>query len=161
MFGRSFTSNEKLNINHEDKGSAFYLGLLKDSIHSTVFSTIDSDGNPSSRIIDIMLVKDTKIYFLTANTKPFYQQIIENPYVSITGVLGDDTMSSLSLTVKGKAKEIGTNYLSEIFEENTYMSQLYPTDSSRQILRVFEIDTGILEVIDLSKKPIYQKELSF
>ncbi len=46
-----------------------YLKILVEDIHSTVVATLDSDGKPVTRVIDIMLYDDKGIYFLTAKDK--------------------------------------------------------------------------------------------
>ena len=38
-----------------------YLRILKDEIHSTVFATVDEDGLPVTRVIDIMLVDEDSL----------------------------------------------------------------------------------------------------
>lgn len=41
-----------------------YLKILKEEIHSTVIATVDREGLPVARVIDIMLVDDNStIYF--------------------------------------------------------------------------------------------------
>ena len=54
---------------------------LRDVIDA-VLSTVDSEGNPQSRIIDIMHIEDDKIYFLTGRGKDVYSEIINHPQVS-------------------------------------------------------------------------------
>ena len=151
-----FNNGDEKQMKHEQMKLEDYLAFLNKDIHSTVFSTVDSNGKPASRVIDIMMVKENKLYFLTANTKPFYNQLLENPYVSITGVKGEDPMTSVSITVNGEVREIGTTYLEEIFDENPYMNEIYPTEESKKILRVFEVYKGTVSVFDLGTKPIYQ-----
>lgn len=143
-------------MDHKKMKLEDYLQFLNEDIHSTVFSTVDEDGRPKSRVIDIMLVKEKKLYFLTAMTKPFYDQLIERPYVSITGLKGEESMSSISITVNGEVREIGTNYLDEIFVKNPYMNDIYQTEESKHVLRVFELYKGNVSVFDLSSKPIYR-----
>ncbi|WP_086347843.1 pyridoxamine 5'-phosphate oxidase family protein [Candidatus Enterococcus clewellii] len=143
-------------MKHEQMKIEDYLQFLNEEIHSTVFSTVDNDGKPMSRVIDIMLVKENKLYFLTATTKPFYIQLLEKPYVSITGMKGEDSMSSVSITVNGEVREVGTKYLDEIFDKNAYMNEIYETEESKKILRVFEVYKGTVSVFDLGTKPIYQ-----
>lgn len=150
---------EVTQMDHKNMSVAQYLKFLKDDIHSTVFSTVDEQGKPESRIIDMMLLKGDKLYFLTATTKPFYDELLAHPDVAITGVKGKDTMSSVSISVKGTVREIGTKYLDEIFEKNAYMNQIYPTPASKKVLRVFEVYRGSVEVYDLRTKPIYQTTL--
>ena len=55
--------------------------FLREVIDATL-STVDKDGNPQSRIIDIMHIEDEKIYFLTARGKHVYREILNHPQVS-------------------------------------------------------------------------------
>ncbi|EJF49490.1 hypothetical protein YS9_2047 [Enterococcus sp. C1] len=113
-------------MDHSKMKTEDYLNYLKNEIHSTVFATVDENGNPVTRVIDIMLVKETKLYFLTAISKPFYKQLKMNPVVSITGIEGETSMESFSITLQGRVNEIGSTYLDEIFEKNPYMAKIYP-----------------------------------
>ena len=40
-------------------------------IHSTVVATVDAEGHPVTRVIDMMLHDDNSLYFLTAKGKVF------------------------------------------------------------------------------------------
>lgn len=40
-------------------------------IHSTVVATVDAEGHPVTRVIDMMLHDDNRLYFLTAKGKVF------------------------------------------------------------------------------------------
>ena len=44
-----------------------YLRILKEEVHSTVIATVDRDGKPVTRVIDIMLADEDSLYFITAN----------------------------------------------------------------------------------------------
>ena len=46
-----------------------YLRILKDEIHSVVITTVDGEGRPAARVIDIMLTDDRSLYFITAKGK--------------------------------------------------------------------------------------------
>lgn len=148
-------------MNHDNMTAHDYLCYLMNDIHSTIFATVDENGHPATRVVDIMLVKREKLYFLTANTKDLCRQLEKNPYVAITGIQGEDTMSSFSINIKGQVREIGTKYLDEIFEAHAYMNDIYETEDRKKVLRVFEVYKGSLAVYDLSKKPIYQNTLVF
>jgi Uncharacterized conserved protein len=138
-----------------------YLKLLQKEIHSTIIATVDSDGKPVTCVIDIMLCDEQGLYFLTAKGKAFYERLQKNQYLSITGLKGADTMSSLSITVQGKATEIGTGRLEEIFQKNPYMAEIYPDSESRSVLTVFQVYPGIGEIFDLSHRPIVRESFSF
>ena len=49
-----------------------YLRLLVEETHSAAVATIDKDGHPQLRIIDMMLWGEQGVYFLTARGKAFY-----------------------------------------------------------------------------------------
>lgn len=60
--------------------------FLQEQIHTTVFATTDENLAVTS-VIDIMLAKDEKLYFLTAKGKSFYDRLIANHYVAFTAVI--------------------------------------------------------------------------
>ncbi|MCI1903445.1 MAG: pyridoxamine 5'-phosphate oxidase family protein [Enterococcaceae bacterium] len=145
----------------EQMNATDYLHYLKNKMHSTVFATIDEEGRPATRVVDIMLLKNDKLYFLTADNKQMYRQMLRTPFIALTGLEGSDTMSSRAISLQGAVREIGQKYLPEILEQNPYMNQIYETPARQQLLRVFEIYEGKLSAYDLSQKPIFQKELFF
>lgn len=108
-----------------------YLKILTEDIHSVTIATIDSDGHPQTRIIDIMLWDNNGIYFLTAKGKLFYKQLIKQKYISISAV-----KDKISISLRGKVKNIGFEKLNEIFDKNTYMKSIYP-ENTRYALEVF------------------------
>lgn len=46
-----------------------YLETLRNDMHSVVMAAADKEKHPVTRVIDIMLVDDTTLYFLTAHGK--------------------------------------------------------------------------------------------
>jgi uncharacterized pyridoxamine 5'-phosphate oxidase family protein/Pyruvate/2-oxoacid:ferredoxin oxidoreductase delta subunit len=135
-----------------------YLKILKDEIHSTVFATVDSQGLPVARVIDIMLADDNSLYFITAKGKGFYQQLIDKKYVAVSGMTGGaDSLSKKAISIRGNVKNIGSKKLKDVFEENPYMAEIYPDEDSRIALDVFQIYEGQGEFFDLSTKPITRK----
>lgn len=141
--------------------TADYLSFLQKEIHSTVVATLDAEGNPVACVIDMMLADEHGLYFLTAKGKSFYERLMRNEHLSITGMKGNDTMSSISITIQGKAREIGTEKLDEIFTCNPYMKEIYPDPSGRSVLTVFHVYEGAGEYFDLSCHPINRAEFSF
>jgi len=121
-----------------------YLKILTDDIHSVTIATIDSEGHPQTRIIDIMLWDNNGIYFLTAKGKLFYEQLIKQKYVSISAVKG-----KMSISLRGRAKNIGYEKLDEIFDKNTYMKSIYP-ENTRNALEVFCLYEAEGEYFDIS-----------
>lgn len=138
-----------------------YLKFLVDEIHSVVFATTDDDNFPVTCVIDIMLSDENSLYFLTAKGKSFYQRLKNHENISLTGFKGEDTMSSKSITIRGKAREVGSDLLVEIFQKNQYMNDIYKSPESRKSLTVFQIFEGFGEFFDLSCRPIFREDFSF
>ena len=126
-----------------------YLRMMRE-IKDFAFATVDAEGKPDVRIIDVMLAGEDCLYFLTARGKNFYHQLLEQGFVAMTGLSKNWEMLSL----RGKVKKMPQEYLEKIFEENPSMNDVYPGDS-RTILEVFCLYEGQGEYFDLSKTPIY------
>lgn len=137
------------------------LHILQKDIHSTIMATIDEEGLPVTCVIDMMLSDEGGLYFLTARGKAFYERLMQRGFVAVTGLKGEDTMSSVSVNLRGKVRNIGKERLAEIFEKNPYMMQIYPTEISRDALEVFQIYEAAGELFDLSQKPIFRQSFSY
>ncbi|BCN30965.1 4Fe-4S binding protein [Anaeromicropila herbilytica] len=132
-----------------------YLRILRDEIHSTVFATVDDQGLPVARVIDIMLADEYSIYFITAKGKEFYQQLMNKQYVAISGMTsGDGSLSKKAISIRGNVENIGEQLLDKVFEQNPYMLEIYPSKESQRALEVFRLYQGNGEYFDLSTKPI-------
>lgn len=138
-----------------------YLKYLVEEIHTTVMATVDANGLPVSCAVDMMDYDENGLYFLTAKGKGFYSRLKQKGYVSLTGIKGSHTISCVAVSVCGKAEEIGSEPLKMLFEKNSYMNEIYPTEESRKLLTVFRIYEGNGEWFDLSKKPIERNSFTF
>ena len=108
-----------------------YLRILKEEIHSTVFATVDENGLPVTRVIDIMLVDDESFYFITAKGKEFYKQLMDKKYVAVSGMTnGEGSLNKKAISIRGKIENIGYKFLDKVFEENTYMKEIYSSKES-------------------------------
>lgn len=137
--------------------AADYLKILRDEIHSAVFATIDENGLPDARVIDIMLADSGSLYFITAKGKEFYRQLMEQKFAAISGMTdGKSSLDKKAISVRGKIRNIGKEKLGEVFAENPYMNEIYPSIESRNALEVFQMYEGRGEYFDLSVKPIYR-----
>lgn len=126
------------------------------NIKDVAFATVEN-GLPQVRIIDVMLVIGEKLYFCTARGKDFYNQLIIDGNVAITGVNKNYQM----IRLHGQAKRLDDNkkWIDLIFKENLSMNEVYPNDS-RYILEAFVIDNGQIEFFDLGIKPINRQYFS-
>ena len=138
-----------------------YFKYIAEEIHSTVFATVDREGRPVTCAIDIMDWAEDGLYFLTAKGKRFYERLKGNENVALTAMKGRDTLSSVAVSVQGKAKEIGPGKLSDLFRKNPYMEKIYPDARARSAITVFKIYEGTGEWFDLSKRPIERASFSF
>lgn len=121
-----------------------YLKLLVERIHSAAVATIGSDGHPQIRTIDMMLCDEKGVYFLTARGKAFYSQLTEQRFVAVSA-----TKDKFSVSLRGKAENIGNEKLEEIFVRNPYMASIYP-GGTRSALEVFRIYDAVGEYFDIS-----------
>lgn len=138
-----------------------YFHYLVNEIHTTVVATVDDEGLPVTAAIDMMDSDENGLYFLTAKGKGFYDRLKKRGFLAFTGMKGEDSMSSVAVSVRGRVRELGFDRISDLFAKNPYMNEIYPTASSREALTVFQIYEGTGEWFDLSKKPIERASFAF
>ena len=138
-----------------------YLAYIVDRIHTTIVATVDDDGLPVTAAIDMMDYDDNSLYFLTAKGKSFYDRLKKREFLAFTAMKGQDTMSTVAVSIRGRVRELGGNLLPRLFEKNPYMAEIYPTEESRTALTVFQIYEGTGEWFNLSKKPIERASFTF
>ena len=138
-----------------------YLAYIVNEIHTTIVATVDDEGLPVTAAIDMMDSDESGLYFLTAKGKGFYDRLIKRGFLALTAIKGQDTMSSVAVSVRGKVKELGYERIPALFEKNPYMHQIYPTEDEMHALTVFQICEGTGEWFDLSKKPIERASFIF
>lgn len=92
-----------------------YLQILTEEIHSVVVATLNEEGRPETRVIDMMLYDEQGLYFLTARSKSFYRQLMQQGYVSLSG-----TKVTRAVRVDGRVRSIGHEKRNEIFAHNIW-----------------------------------------
>ena len=138
-----------------------YFRYLVDEIHTTIMATVDSEGLPVTAAIDMMDTDGESLFFLTAKGKSLYDRLTAKPFISLTALKGETTMTSKALTVRGRVRELGFEMIPALFEKNPYMKEIYPTEESMRALTAFQIYEGSGEWFDLSKKPIERESFTF
>ena len=156
----SGTESEKFSEKKCESAEDF-LSFLTNDIHTVVASTVDDDSLPLTCAIDMMDSDESSLYFLTARGKGFYHRLKKRNFIALTGVKGDDTMSSIAVSIRGYVEEVEDIVLSHLLEKNSYMFEIYPTAESRKALSAFRIYDGKGEFFDLSRRPIVRKSFSF
>ena len=139
----------------------YYLSYIVKEIHTTVVATVDDEGLPVTAAIDMMDCDLESLYFLTAKGKGFYDRLKKQRFLALTAMKGEDTLSSVAISIRGKVRELGSDRISDLFAKNPYMNEIYPTTASREALTVFQIFEGAGEWFDLSKKPIERASFTF
>lgn len=129
-----------------------YLEILVEEIHSVTIATVDEDGHPQTRVIDLMLQDGEYVYFLTAKGKEFYRQLTEQGYVALSAVRG-----KMSISLRGYVKNIGKEKLDEIFTRNPYMQHIYP-EGTREPLEVFCLHEAEGSFFDISDPSHIRRE---
>lgn len=133
------------------------LQTLRD-IKDVSFATVDQEGHPQIRIIDVMLVDEGALYFCTSRGKDFHAQLMRDPHVAIVGMTRDFKMVRLA----GEARFVTDDphaWIDRIFNQNPSMDDVYP-GQSRYVLDPFVIDNGCVELFDLGVSPIYRQTFS-
>ncbi len=138
-----------------------YFSFLVNEIHTTVVATVDDEGLPVTAAIDMMDYDENSLYFLTAKGKGFYDRLVKRGFLAFTALKGEDTMSSVAISVRGKVRELGYDRIPELFEKNPYMHEIYPTEESMHALTAFQIYEGTGEWFDLREKPIERASFTF
>lgn len=118
------------------------------------FATVDENGNPQVRIIDVMLVEDDKLIFCTARGKNFYKELITTGKVAIMALCKD--YSTIRLNGQAEKLENQKEWIDKIFEANPVMNNVYPGEA-RYILEAFCVRIGEIEHFELRKRPIVRK----
>ena len=144
----------------KERTAAFYLQYAVEGIHRTIMATVDDNGLPVTCAIDLMDWDENSLYFLTAIGKNFYDRLVKRGYVALTAMEGEDTMSSVALSIRGKVREVGQDRIPELFDKNPYMKVIYPP-GTEQALTVFQIYEGSGEWFDLSKLPLERDSFAF
>ena len=116
-----------------------FLEYLVNEIHTCIVATVDDDCLPVTAAIDMMDCDENSLYFLTAKGKGFYDRLKKQEYIALTGIKGEDTMTSVAVSVRGKVREIGYDLIPKLIDKNPYMKEIYPTEESRKALTAFQI----------------------
>lgn len=126
------------------------LKMLRE-MKDVAFATVDSNGNPRVRIIDIMYADEEKVVFCTARGKNFYEELREKPMIGITGMNASYEMVRLHGPVHKMENQ--KEWIDLIFEENPSMKAVYPGEA-RYVLEAFCVKEGELEYFNLGVEPI-------
>lgn len=126
------------------------LNILFD-VKSASMATVDENGAPQVRIIDLMLCENDTLYFCTARGKDFYRELRATGRVAMTGMNDNWQMIRISGTVK--CLDDQKYWIDRIFDANAAIANLYKGER-RYILEAFCLDSADVEFFDLGQEPI-------
>lgn len=138
-----------------NKKAKRYVDLFR-SVKIASAATVDEDGHPRSRIINVMIASDEGMYIVTAKGKPFYEQLVKTGEIALSAMCPD----CQSLKFYGKIRKVGKEWVDEVFVQNPGMNEVYPGDT-RYILDAFLIYEGTGEWFDLLHYPISRETFSY
>lgn len=101
-----------------------------------------------------------ELYFLTARGKEFYDELVNNKQVQVISLSKYKEMIRLISNAERIPSEFQKEWLDRLFEENSYMKNVYPGES-RFVLDVFCIRNGDIEYFNLGVHPIFRGSYVF
>ena len=119
-------------------------------------ATVDAEGHPQARIINVMLAEDDGMYIVTSRGKPFYKQLVETGEIALAAMCPD----CQSLKFTGKLRVVDKSWVDKVFAQNPGMNEVYPGES-RYILDAFHIYAGHGEWFDLLHYPISRETFAY
>ena len=120
------------------------------------FATVDHNGNPQVRNISAIHYEPDAIYFFTARGKDFCKELLDTEKVQILGYTMYKEMIRLTGTVKPAPEEEQEKWRDIIFNEQPYLSNVYPGDT-RSIGIIFCIRDMSIEYFNLGVNPIFRE----
>ena len=126
-----------------------YVGVL-------AFATVDREGNPQVRDISAIHYEEDALYFFTARGKDFCRELLDDGRVQVLGYTRYKEMIRLSAKAEPAAENEQKKWMDLIFEEQPYLSNVYPGDT-RNIGIIFQIRDGWIEYFHLGVSPIFRE----
>lgn len=118
-----------------------YLTFLQEKVGAAVFATVDAEGLPQSRFINIGVGNESGIFFMTSPKTDFYAQLELTPFVAITGMSKSDNGIEV-VRVRGRVRKIGKEHLSTILKDNPYVKDVYPDEADQSSVQAFQMYEG-------------------
>lgn len=127
-----------------------YVGVLS-------FATVGLDGTPQVRCISAIHYEPDMLYFFTARGKSFCSELLHDGKVQILAYTRYKEMIRLSAKAVPVEESKQMRYIDLIFEEQPYLSNVYPGDT-RKIGIVFAVRNMAIEYFHLGVHPIFREQ---
>ena len=70
---------------HMNEIAKKYVNLFR-QVKIATAATVDAQGHPQARIINVMLAEDDGMYIVTSKGKPFYKQLVESGEIALAAM---------------------------------------------------------------------------
>ena len=127
-----------------------YVGVL-------AFATVDRHGRPQVRNISAIHFEPDRMIFFTAKGKDFCAELLADGHVQVLGYTRYKEMLRLSAKAEPLPEAEQEKWIETIFQEQPYLSNVYPGDTRRTAGIVFEIKEGEVEYFRLGVNPIFRE----
>ena len=91
------------------------LEILRE-VKDAAFATVDENGSPQVRMIDVMLVENETLYFCTSRGKDFYRQLMDKGETAVVGM--NREYQAVRLNGMVEKLEDPKYWIDRIFEDN-------------------------------------------
>ena len=115
--------------------------ILQEDMKVAVVSTVDENGQPHARHINMGVANENGVFFMTNPKTNFYQQLQGNQKVAITGFNEEGYVVQV-IRITGTVREVGKEGLEEVLKDNPYVERVYPEESDRNNVQVFHLYKG-------------------
>ena len=129
---------------------AFWCLRFLRSIRDCAFATVDADGMPGVRIVDVMAVEPGRVLFLAPRGKALHDDLMRTGTAALVGQTPDLRMCRVAHPDDPDEQR---RLIDMMFELNPSMDALYPGDA-RYICDAFYIEEGEGEYYDLGQRPL-------
>ncbi|MDE7389421.1 MAG: 4Fe-4S binding protein [Lachnospiraceae bacterium] len=127
-----------------------YIGVL-------AFATVDEYGAPQIRNISAIHYEAEAMYFFTAKGKSFCKELLTDGRVQILGYTKYKEMIRLSAKAVPAMEHEQKKWIDTIFNEQPYLSNVYPGDTRNIAGIVFQITDAVIEYFNLGVNPIFRE----
>ncbi len=127
-----------------------YVGVL-------AFATADEYGNPQIRNISAIHYEPEAMYFFTAKGKAFCKELLTDGRVQVLGYTKYKEMIRLSAKAVPTPEAEQKKWIDTIFDEQPYLSNVYPDDTRLLAGIVFQITDAEIEYFNLGVNPIFRE----
>ncbi len=128
-----------------------YVGVL-------AFATVDENGAPQIRNISAIHYEPEAMYFFTAKGKAFCKELMTDGRVQVLGYTKYKEMIRLSAKAVPSPETEQRMRIDTIFDEQPYLTNVYPGDTRYLAGIVFEIKNAEIEYFNLGVNPIFREK---